>query len=58
MPHPVVPDKTGARGTSASEGTAVFHPKQSDLEGMRTQKDEVGPFERRNHKVLESAPSK
>ena len=58
MPHPIVPDKAGARGTSPSEGTAVFHPKQSDLEGLRTQKDEVSPLERRNHKVLEGAPSK
>jgi hypothetical protein len=58
VPHPIVPDKAGARGTSASEGTAVFHPKQSDLEGVRTKEDEFSPLERRNHKVLEGAPSK
>ena len=58
MPHPIVPDKAGARGTSASESTALFHPKQSDSEGVRTQEDEVSPLERRNHKVLEGAPSK
>ncbi len=51
MPHPVVPDKAGAGGTGASEGTAVLHPEQSDPKGLRTQKDEVGSFERRNHKV-------
>jgi hypothetical protein len=58
VPHPIVPDKAGARGTSASESTALFHPKQSDLEGVRTKEDEFSPLERRNHKVLEGAPSK
>jgi hypothetical protein len=54
VPRSVIPDQACPGGAGSSKGAFELHLEQSDPKSMRTQKDEVGPLERRNHKVPES----